>query len=157
MAEIKNIHLLTDIGNDEKEKMEHAGKEHRRHGSIEFKILENTPKQVVIRITQGKNAPGIYQNQKRLNEIVHETFGRFFKGKKIIVRPFVYKQPPVNLVDAAWINKQMLEKEIKLKTISDETGLNKTYLSSIINGNESFSQLMKCMFWFYFLHKGKTA
>jgi hypothetical protein len=153
MAQFKNIHLLTNIGDKDKEMIEHAAREHNRHSGILFKALEVTDKKVVIQAVQGKTATGIYFDKKRLVEIVNETFGRFFPGIKINVQPIPFTESPATKVDVAWINKQMLANGTKLKDIANETGLNYTYLSNLVNGGETLTQLIKALFWYYFLSK----
>lgn len=153
MAEIKNIFLLTDLSDQDKAMMEHAGIEHRRHGNIMFKILEYKPDHVTIRISQQRNAVGVYHDTKRLVEIVHETFDRFFPGRIIMVHPIPYKQSPANAVDAAWITSQMTKTGTRLKQIADDTGLDYPNLSTYMSGEKPIPQPIKAMFWFYFLAK----
>lgn len=156
MKQIKNLHLLPQsFSPDAIEKMEYAATEHRRHNGIVFKIIEYNAKtkKVVIQIRQEKNAAGVYHNKKRLLEIVPETFGRFFPGIKISVQPIPYQESPVNKIDIAWVKDKMLTTGTKLKDIEADTGLNYTYLSSLINGNEPLGQSMKAMFFYYFMSK----
>lgn len=155
MAEFKNLHLLTDIDAGDIDKMEAAALLHRRHSGITFKIVDYEPKKVTIQVVQGKSTAENYFPAKRLIEIVHETFDRFFTGKKVMVHPVPYVQNPVSNVDAAWINKKMLENNVKLKDIVADTGLNKTQLSAIINDKKPLSQVTKALFYFYFLNRPK--
>lgn len=153
---IKNIHLLTDIVKPgDLEKLEHAAREHKRYSNITFKINEVTDHKVLLQVSQGKSAQGNYQTAKRLIEIVHETFDRFFlPERKIIAGPIVYKVPAPNKVTVDWIVQQMKETKTRLKQIADDTGLDYTHLSSLTSGNEPLSQPMKALFWYYFLSKG---
>jgi len=156
MAEIKNRHLLQDIiQQSDLEKMEYAATEHRRHNGIVFKIIEYNAKtkKVVIQIRQEKNAAGVYHNKKRLLEIVPETFGRFFPGVKISVQPIPYQESPVNKIDIAWVKDKMLTTGTKLKDIEADTGLNYTYLSSLMNESDPLGQTMKALFYYYFKTK----
>jgi hypothetical protein len=153
MAYLKNIHLLDDISEDDKLKMEEAAVAHKRYSNIEFKILEYTPSKVIVRVTQGKSAANNYQTAKRLVEIVSETYGRFFNGKKIMARPYIYQQSPANDVNDTWINNQMTKLKIGIPQIVEDTGIDKTQLTSLITGNRPLSQPMKALFWYYFLSK----
>jgi hypothetical protein len=153
MAQLKNVHLLNDFREADIDKMEHAALQHKRYSNIEFKIVEYSPRKVIIQIAQGKNAGGNYFDKKRLIEIVHETYDRFFKDKKVHVHPIEYVQSQANSVDSKWINDQMLQSGIKLKDMVDDTGIDKTQLSSLISGNRPLSQPMKALFWFYFSYK----
>jgi hypothetical protein len=153
MAEIKNLHLLQDLSDEDILKMEHAAKEHKRLGGMEFKVIEADKTSVVIQIAQNKYAAGIYHSQKRLIEIVHETFDRFFEGKKVKVHPIPFILPKPSVVDAAWVNSKMLSTKTKLKDISIETGIDYTQLSALINGTRPMSQTVQAMFYFYFKSK----
>ncbi len=153
MALIKNIHLLTDLDPESLTMMELAATEHKKHGSITFKIVDYSPQGVIIQIVQGKSAAGAYHNQKRLIEITHETFDRFFTGKKIKVHAIQYEQPEAAEVDAKWISDRMLATHTKLKDIAKETGLDYTSLSALVNGTRPLSQTTQAMFYYYFLSK----
>lgn len=153
MGLIKNIHLLEDISDKEKVKMEHAALEHNRHNGITFKIVDNKPKSVSIQITQSKNSAGVYHPQKRLIEIVHETYDRFFADKKVHVHAIPFIESPANKVNVEWVNKKMFDAGIKLKDIAADTGIDYTQLSSLVTGDRNLSQPMKALFYYYFLSK----
>jgi len=161
MALIKNLHLLTDdldgngLSGEDIDKMEHAALQHKRYSNITFKIVGVLPGKIIFKPVQGKNAGGNYFSIKRLIEITHETFDRFFPGKKILVQPVVFKESPANKVDATWINDRMLHLGVKLKDIASDTGIDYTQLSSLVSGSRPISQPMKALFWFYFESKSK--
>ena len=123
-------------------------REARQNGTT-LKVVKN---RLIIKALQGKNATGIYHSQKRLIEIVHETFDRFFK--KIQVHAIPFKESPAQKnVTPVWINKQMLDKAVSLKLMSEEMGIDKTQLSSLISADRPLSAPMKALFWYYFLSK----
>lgn len=154
MAQLKNIHLLDDIKPGDLDKMEFAAVQHKRHSNIDFKIVEYKPKSVIIQTVQGKNAGGNYFPKKRLIEIVHETFDRFFPERKVNVHPVPYEESQANKVDSKWINEKMLATGTKLKDIAVDTGIDYTQLSSLVSGDRPLSQPMKALFWYYFACKG---
>lgn len=156
MALIKNLHILQHLDQQSLDMMEHAAAEHKRYGSLQFKIVEADEKSVVIQITQDKNAAGAYHTKKRLIEIVHETFDRFFTGKKVKVHPIPYQVPAAATVTTEWINKQMLATRTKLKDIALDTGLDYTSLSALVSGIRPLSQTTRAMFYFYFMSKGRS-
>lgn len=154
MNEIKNLQKLEGIMNaNDLALMEMAAKEHRKYSNITFKILQADDKEVIIQVDQGRSAAGNYQTAKRLISIVHETYDRFFKGKKVHVRPNPYKQPDCNQVAPEWVAKQMSAAGLKLKNIADETGLDYGNLSDIVTGKVPISPLMKVALWYYLLSK----
>jgi hypothetical protein len=151
---IKNLHLLDGVVTEKDlDKMEHAALQHKRYSNITFKIIEAEKKKVIIDVSQGKSSAGNYQDAKRLIEIVHETFDRFFEGFKVMAGPHPYKVPEPESVTPDWIVDQMKEKKVRLKEISDETGIDYSQLSSLVNGSRPLSQPMKALFWYYFKSK----
>jgi len=153
MAELKNVHLLDGMDQKSLELMEHAAVDHRRFSSISFKVEDVSEKSVTIQVVQDKSAAGHYHSQKRLIEIVHETFDRFFTGKKIKVHAIPYVLPDCSVVDAGWISDKMAKLGIRLKDIANDTGLNYTQLSSSVNGGKPLSETSKAMFYYYFQAK----
>ncbi len=154
MTQIKNLHLLTDtVSKAIIDKMEYAAFEHKRHSNITFKIVDLLPGKVIIQAVQEKSTSGNYFTQKRLIEIVHETFDRFFPGKKINVHGVPYKEAPCSKVTVEWVNNQMTRTGTTLKQLSAETDINYTQLSSIVSGEQALSKPMKALFWYYFLSK----
>lgn len=154
MSLIKNSHMLSGIVSQEEiNKMEHAALQHRQLANITFKVIEATEKKVVFQVVQGATAMGNYFAKPRLIEIVTETFGRFFKGAKLLAHATVYKEPVVNKVTHAWVTEKMKATGTKLQDIVNDTGINKTHLSSISTGDKPLSQQMKALLWYYFLSK----
>lgn len=154
MAQIKNLALLEGLTDADIAKMEHAATEHKRYGSLMFKIVETDKKSVTIQVVQEKNAAGVYHNQKRLIEIVHETFDRFFPAQKVRVRAIPYEMPAPRQVTPKWVNERMLSSGTKLKEVAKETGIDYTRLSALISGDRPMSQVTQAMFYFYFQGKG---
>lgn len=153
MNAIKNLHLLEGIVSEaDMVKMEYAGARHKTYANITFKVIEVSEKKVLFSVSQGKSAAGNYQTAKRLIEIVHETFDRFFPGRKVMAGPIPYKEPAPNQVTHEWIIEKMQTTGTRLKTIADETGIDYTQLSTVVNG-ATISAPMKAVFWFYFLSK----
>lgn len=152
---LKGRHYLDGIvPESDIELMEHAAHQHKQFNNIEFKILK-VAGDITIKVTQGRNAAGAYHDVKRLVEIVHETFGRFFPGKRLIVHPVPFQESPAAAVDKQWVCDKMLKTGTRLKDLAADTGIDKTQLSRIINPESDFvlSQPMKALFWYYFLAK----
>jgi len=155
---IANLALLEAIGLSQEEinKLEYGAAMHRRYSNISFKIKEVTDKQIIIQVIQGRTPSKNYADKQRLIETVHALFDKHAGNRKVIVQPKVYEETPVNEVDASWINDHMLTLGTKLKDIEADTGLNKTQLSALINGNKPISQVTKAMFFYYFAFKNNS-
>jgi predicted acetyltransferase len=153
MSKIKKLLYLKDIDEKSLEKMEHAAEQHSRHSGINFRIEEYNEKSVTFQITQEKNATGIYHDRKRLIEVVHETFDRFFPDKKVKVHAIPYLPAAPSVVDAKWISAKMLATGTTLKQMHQDTGIDYTSLSALAGGVRPLSQTAQAMFYFYFLSK----
>jgi len=156
---IKNLHKLDGAKPELIKKMEFAAGLHRRNAAITFKIVEYEHVTLTIQIAQGKSAAGNYFTDKRLIEIVHETFDPLFPGYTMKVQPIAYKESVVNKVTPEWIRHQMNEKGVKLKDMIEDTGIDKTQLSALMSPTSprGLSQPMKALFYYYFLCKGKRV
>jgi hypothetical protein len=154
---IKNFRLLKGFSNEDLEMMEHAAVVHQRYNNITFKIIEINDKKVIIQAVQGKNAAEKYFEQKRLVEIVHETFDRFFKGRTMNVHAVPFVESPANKVTAEWIRNKMTETGTKLKDMAVDTGVDYSYLSSLTNGSDPLSQPIKALFYYYFKLKTSSS
>ena len=102
---IANAHLL-DLPADKMQVLKNRAELHRRFSSIEFKILKCSPEKLVVRIVQSKSHAENYFDQKRLVEIVRETFSDLHPWATILARPIEYKSSPPDIVTADWIKKK---------------------------------------------------
>lgn len=154
MAKFKNLHLVEPyLSPDQLEKIEEAAKSHLQFSSITFKAIHVEEGKITIEVRQGRSGANNYQTKARLVEIVHEAFDRFFPGWKMNIGAIPFSPSPVDQVDAEWIGKQMQKHKVSLKEIVEDTGLEKTSLSGLINGHRPVSQAMKALFYYYFLSK----
>lgn len=132
------------------EKMEAVAVAHKRHSGISFKIVEYSPSKVVFQVVQEKHAAGNYHPSRRLVEIVHETFDKFFPDHRVMANTIPYKESPASRVSSEWIHKKMLKYGIRIKDIAEDTGIDRSQLNALITGNRPLSQPMKALFWLYF-------
>jgi hypothetical protein len=154
---IKGLHYLKDVPQNSIAEMERIALPLWQNFYLVFKIEGITVDEVTMKVTQERAAPdypGIHLYTKNeLTKIVKTEFGNFFPGRIISVRPYEFIPNPVMDVNSKWIEEKMLETGTRLKDIVAETGLNKTYLSTLINGVDPLSDMAKAMFYFYFLSK----
>ncbi|MBP7398199.1 MAG: hypothetical protein KA954_01340 [Chitinophagales bacterium] len=147
---IKNIRSLPDLSEKDFEMMEHAARQHKQFANINFRFIKCEGDVINIEISQEKNPAGHHPDRKRMIEIVHETFDRFFVGKTIHVGAIPYSEPACNIVDSKWIQKKMLDTSTRLNHIAIDTGMDKPNLSLIINGRKEITQPLKAFFYYYF-------
>lgn len=150
---LKGTHLLTWLKKETIEAIEQAAFLNWQKASLIFRFLKVSADDVTIGITQANKPDDQYLTQKELIKEVHETFDRFFKGKRVLVHASAYQESPALKVNPAWIKKKMEEYGVKLKNIAEETGMNYSHLSGMIGGTKPLSDATKAMFYFYFKDK----
>ncbi|THU34239.1 hypothetical protein FAM09_24790 [Niastella caeni] len=155
MEILKGVHLLKWLKEETIKKMEEVAFSKWQNSRLTFRFLKVTDKEVTIGATQANLLNGQYLNQKELIQVVHESFDKFFPKQRVLVHASPYKESPAQKVDSAWIKKKMEQLGIALKDICDDTGMNNTQLSAVINGVRPLSDAMKAMFFFYFKTKEK--
>lgn len=153
MGSVKNLHLLTDITDKEIAMIENAGIMHIQFGGIYFTIIEYSPDRVVIKAKQDISPFEVYHTKERLVQIVHETFGRFFTHKEIVVNAIAYKESPVDRVNLKWIKLKMQETGIGLNRIAEDSRIPLTDLEAVISRKQPLTNHLKAFFYFYFESK----
>jgi len=152
MSTIINIeilqHLIDETG---MAKLDAAAAMHKKQSNIEFKLLAVEGNTLTVATEQGRTGSGKYANLKTLIKRTHEVFDNYLPPSfKLDVEPTEYLESPAATVTPDWINKKMLEKEIRIKQIAFDTGIDRTDLSAWINGLRPMSQIVKAMFYYYF-------
>ncbi len=129
--------------------LEQRAELHLRYSSIEFKVLECTPDRLVVRIVQYKSHAGNYFDQKRMVEIVRETFGDLGYWTEVLARPIPYVPSPPEIVTPEWIKKKMADRGLKVKQMSHDLGVDANTLSAYKNGVKPLSGVVRAMFYYY--------
>lgn len=152
MSTILNIETLQDIIDETAMARLDAGAlVHKKQSNIEFNILTVEGNVLTVATEQGKTSSGKYANLKTLIKRAHEVFDNFLPPSfKLEVQPTEYLESPAATVTPDWINKKMLEREIRIKQIAFDTGIDRTDLSAWITGQRAMGQIVKAMFYYYF-------
>lgn len=152
MSTIINIEKLQGLIDETgMAKVDAAAAVHKKQSNIEFNILTVEDNTLTVATEQGKTSSGKYANLKTLVKRTHEVFDNVLPPScKLEVQPVEYLESPAATVTPAWINKKMLEKEIRVKQIAFDTGIDRTDLSAWINGLRPMSQIVKALFYYYF-------
>jgi hypothetical protein len=150
---IKGLHLLKDVAKPDIDQMEGMAKMYWQEYAITFQIIKVTDSDITIRVTQGNTPDGKYHNAAALIGFTRLVFDIYFPSHKVLVHPAPHVMNPVDVVTAEWIRDKMLTTGTRLKDIVAETGLNKSYLSTLTNGADPLSDMAKAMFFYYFLSK----
>lgn len=152
---MKNISELKKLVSDEQFiVLQHKLLLHRRHASIEFKMLRLEKDQAVIRVSQDQSFIGNYTDSKRLIEIVHETFDDLLAPKKIIARAVPFIPCEADSINKVYIQDLMKQYDLKSRDLESDLGIHKTRISEWLSGKRELTKPVRNMFYWYFVAKG---
>jgi hypothetical protein len=151
MELIKNSDLLRGILDDTAIKeLNGAAAVHLKHSNIEFTVVGIEDDVLKVSTEQGKTN-GKYANHKTLIKRTGEVFDKYLpSGYKLSVEPTEFEESPAMVVTAQWLDRKMLEKEVRIKQIAFDTGLDRKDIAGWVSGERTMSQIVKAMFFFYF-------
>ncbi|MFD2164153.1 XRE family transcriptional regulator [Paradesertivirga mongoliensis] len=151
MSTIKNLDKLSGLFEEDiLQKLDAAAAVHLKQSNIEFTVVRMDDKSVVVDTEQGKTS-GNYANFKTLIKRTREVFDKFLpSGYELLVNPREFAEFAATTVTPAWIDRQMLEKEVRIKQIAFDTGLDRKDISGWVTGERNMSQIVKAMFYYYF-------
>ncbi len=146
---MKNIDLIKDMYPEGviRSLLARYGK-FRAISGMEIKILEVNGKTLKIEAVHKKRKSRLL-NQKELIDRAKTIFD-FWDGT-VHCFPLTY-EPELSKINNTWIRKKMGEYEVKNKDIERNLGLDKSTVSTIINGGRSLTKSQKALFYYYFLH-----
>jgi len=151
LSTIIDIHKLAGlISPAGLEILDEAAALQKKNSNISFKVIKVTDNEFQIRTEQGKHLSENYADAKLLVQRTKGLFSFFGINKTLHVHPVPYAQSRTDVVNPKWLNDKMLKNGIKVKDIANETGIEKSDISSWINGEKPMSQPVKAMFYYYF-------
>ncbi|WP_207533209.1 XRE family transcriptional regulator [Desertivirga arenae] len=152
MTAIKGIERLQGIISDQEiSQLNKAANTHKKFSNIVFEIEQADEGELAVLVEQEQNSSGNYANQRTLIKRAHEVFDKVVPGSiKLNVKAQEYFESPTAKVTPQWIEQQMLDKEVRIKQIAFDTGINKSDISAWINGIKPMSQIVKALFYYYF-------
>ncbi|WP_207426731.1 XRE family transcriptional regulator [Pedobacter sp. SYSU D00535] len=151
MSTIKNLEMLADVLEEQElQKLDAAASLHKRQSNLEFTLVSLEDNTLTVETEQGKTT-GNYANYKTLIKRTGEVFDKILPNSiKLQVLPKEFVESPAMVVTPDWIDKKMQEKEVRIKQIAFDTGLDRKDISGWITGERNMSQIVKAMFYFYF-------
>jgi hypothetical protein len=150
MSTILGIEKLIDkLEPEELEQLDKAAAVHKTQSNIEFCILSVDDTSVSIETTQSETRSGKYANQTTLIKRTLEVFERALSKFEIEVEAVPYLPNPTSIVTPVWLERKMKEKDVRIKQIAFETGIDRESISDWVTGKRAMSQIVKAMFYFY--------
>ncbi|MES2430991.1 MAG: hypothetical protein V4556_08640 [Bacteroidota bacterium] len=146
---IKNLNLLKCTSTEVLDHLFVAAYELKTAQNVFFKITEVSNNGIKVEIHQDKNKKNEYHTAEKLIAICTALFKKNFSAKEINVTAFPFDEPMVNIVDAKWLEEQLLANKMSIRKLADDTGVNYTMLSDCFK-DKKIPQTMKALFFYYF-------
>lgn len=161
MSTIKNLRVLVEKLNlDEKRinRLEAGANMHKRFSNIEFKIIRFNDAELEVQIRQGKHMSKNYASEDILIQRANQLFKSVVpENIRLTIFAIPFKESEIVYIDANWLENKMRQANIRVKDIAEDTGLDNTNISAWVNNKRPMSQIVKALFYFYFLEKTKQS
>lgn len=155
MSTIIGIDKLNNVLEaDQLEALDKAAETHKAQSNIQFNIKEIDGNKLSIEASQSETRSKKYATEATLIKRAHEVFDKWLANFELEIEPTTYGLTPTSVVTPAWLEKKMKEKDVRIKQIAFDTGINRESIAEWVSGKRSMSQIVKAMFYFYFLRLG---
>lgn len=147
IAGIETLKALLD-----KEKLaalEQAAEIHKAQANIQFSIKEIHGNKIFVEASQSETRSKKYATEATLIKRAHEVFDKWIPDFELEIEPTAYGVTPASVVTPSWLEKKMKEKDVRIKQIAFDTGVDRESIADWVSGKRSMSQIVKAMFYFY--------
>lgn len=148
---VKNIHLL-ELNEEQKQRLEAGALLYKRFDNFTFKIKQYKDKILIVEARQGKNYKKEYFSEKEIIEKTKKLFTDFskdFQPEKIHVGVIPFREVESDIITPEFLKTELHKRQIRIKDINIETGLEMSNLSAWVNGVRPMSNIVKNMFYYY--------
>ncbi|MBE9598020.1 XRE family transcriptional regulator [Pedobacter sp. MC2016-24] len=151
MSTISGINILAQqLTPQQLDHLQKAADLHKTQSNIEFSVLKIEEGILQILVQQGERPSGNYASRSTLIKRAHEVFDKWMPAYLIQVEVEEFRPSITAVVNPAWLERMMEEKEVRIKQIAFDTGVDRESIAGWVSGKKNMSQIVKAMFYFYF-------
>jgi hypothetical protein len=151
MSKISGIDILNQqLTQQQIDHLQKSANVHKLQSNIEFSVLKVEDGILQILVQQGEKPSGNYANRATLVKRAQEVFAKWMPAYQIHVIVEEFRPSVTTMVNPAWLERMMQEKEVRIKQIAFDTGLDRESIAGWVSGKKNMSQIVKAMFYFYF-------
>ena len=150
---MKNIDILP-LSSEAKKRLNEFASQYKRLGKIYVEVVSFIDNRLVVRVEQKELVNGKQLSKKDLEKRVRDMLtGEIPSGWKLTISAVDFDRIDIDAVNAEWINSRMEKLNIKAKNIETYTGIDKSTLSTLINGNRELTKWQKVAFYYFFKYQ----
>lgn len=122
---------------------------HKSQSNIQFTIKALVDNKLLLEASQSETRSKKYATEATLIKRAHEVFDKWFPAIELDIEPTTFGLTPTSVVTPLWLEKKMKEKDVRIKQIAFDTGVDRESIADWVSGKRSMSQIVKAMFYFY--------
>jgi hypothetical protein len=147
---MKNLDLLP-VPEETKKRLTTFSRMYRQNARIFMDIISFDENRLIVRVEQKEAAGDGFLNRKELIERTREMFkGEIPSDWKLIVSPVDSNIADIDSISPEWITRRMKSLGIRAKNIGKSIGIDKSTVSSILNGDKELTKWHKAAFYYFF-------
>jgi hypothetical protein len=147
---MKNIDILP-LSEEAKKRLETFARMYRQNAHIVIEIVSFKDNRLIVRAEQKDLVNSKFLSKKELTERVREMFqGEIPETWKLTVSAVDFDRKDIDAVSVEGIKNRMDTLDINNKHVSVHTGIDKSTISSILNGNKELTKWHKVAFYYFF-------
>jgi hypothetical protein len=147
---MKNLDLLP-VSEKTKKRLTTFSRMYRQNARIFMDVISFDDNRLIVRVEQKEAGENGFLNRKELIERTREMFkGEIPSDWKLIVSPVDSNIEDIDSISPEWITRRMKNMGIKAKHICKSIGIDKSTISSILNGDKELTKWHKAAFYYFF-------
>jgi hypothetical protein len=147
---MKNLNLLP-VPEETKKRLTTFSRMYRQNARIFMDIVSFNENRLIVRVEQKETGGDRFLNRKELIERTREMFKDEIPSDwKLIVSSVDSNIEDIDSISPEWITRRMKNLGIKAKNICKSIGIDKSTVSSILNGDKELTKWHKAAFYYFF-------
>jgi hypothetical protein len=147
---MKNLELLP-IAEEKKKRLSKFDRMYRQNARIFTDVVSFEDNSVILRVEQKERVNNVFLTRKELVERARKMVKDELPDNwKIIVSAVDSNRDDIDKISPDWIKNRMKKLGIKAKHICKNTGIDKSTISSVLNGENELTKWHKTAFYYMF-------
>jgi hypothetical protein len=146
---MKNINLLP-ISSEAKERLLEFARQYKQFAKVVVEVVSLSNNRLIVRAEQ-KEVNGKRLTKSELEQRVRDMFAHEVPPEwKITISAVDFDRADIDAIDSNWVNAQLEKHSLKAKHLASHTGIDKSTLSTLLNGNRELTKWQKVAFYYFF-------
>lgn len=146
---MKNIELLP-ISSEARARLNEFARQYKQFAKVVVEVVSFANNRLIVRAEQ-KEVTSKRLTKQELEQRVRDMFAdEVPPGWKITISAVDFDRADIDSVDSVWVNNQLEKAGLKAKHLASHTGIDKSTLSTLLNGNRPLTKWQKVALYYFF-------